>query len=56
VSVASPSLFETALEIANERRKLFEQLSAAVQANDRDIAWKISRLLCGLPADAPELP
>ena len=49
---ASPSLFDLALEIAEKENKLLGQLAEAIEANDRDTVWKISKLLCGLPPDA----
>jgi hypothetical protein len=48
-------LFNAALEIANERRKLFDELTEAVQADDRRAAWEISKRLCGISEDAPKL-
>jgi hypothetical protein len=49
------SLFEVALQIAEEHKALLEQMRAAFVRGDNATALKFARELCGLPADTEEL-
>jgi len=49
--VSTTSIVETALQVAEERRRILEQMRDALLSNDIEALKRLASMLCGLEDD-----